>query len=73
MVHQAAVHRSGVGDVVRAVGRPAAGGTKCAADSPFCGGDGVIERGDVLHTDVGIKYLRLNTDTQEMGYVLASG
>jgi hypothetical protein len=48
-------------------------GQKCAADSPFCGGDGVIERGDVLHTDVGIKYLRLNTDTQEMGYVLRQG
>ncbi len=33
-------------------------------------GDVVIERGDVLHTDVGITYLRLNTDTQEMAYVL---
>ena len=33
----------------------------------------VIERGDVLHTDVGIHYLRLNTDTQEMGYVLSPG
>lgn len=30
----------------------------------------VIERGDVLHTDVGICYLTLCTDTQEMGYVL---
>lgn len=48
-------------------------GQTCAADSPFCGGSGVIERGDVLHTDVGIKYLRLNTDTQEMGYVLRQG
>ncbi len=48
-------------------------GQTCAADSPFCGGSGVIERGDVLHTDVGIKYLRLNTDTQEMGYVLRHG
>jgi len=42
-------------------------------DQPFCGEDGVIHRGDVLHTDVGITYLRLNTDTQEMGYVLRLG
>jgi hypothetical protein len=48
-------------------------GRACEADAPFCGGSGVIERGDVLHTDVGIKYLRLNTDTQEMGYVLRQG
>ncbi|MEM6674065.1 MAG: M24 family metallopeptidase [Planctomycetota bacterium] len=33
----------------------------------------IIRRGDVLHTDVGIRYLRLNTDTQEMGYVLRVG
>ncbi len=30
----------------------------------------VIERGDVLHCDFGITALRLNTDTQHMGYVL---
>lgn len=48
-------------------------GQACAVDAPFCGGSGVIERGDVLHTDVGIRYLRLNTDTQEMGYVLRPG
>lgn len=54
------------------VNRQYAGG-KCAADTPFCGDDGVIQRGDVLHTDVGIRYLRLNTDTQEMGYVLRRG
>jgi hypothetical protein len=30
----------------------------------------VIERGDVLHVDFGITYMRLNTDTQHMGYVL---
>ena len=47
-------------------------GLACA-DQPFCGTDGVIGRGDVLHTDVGITYLRLNTDTQEMGYVLRLG
>jgi hypothetical protein len=45
----------------------------CRADQPFCGGSGVIERGDVLHCDVGITYLRLNTDTQEMAYVLRLG
>ena len=42
-------------------------------ESPFCGDSGVIQRGDVLHCDVGITYLRLNTDTQEMGYVLRRG
>lgn len=33
----------------------------------------VIERGDVLHTDFGITEMRLNTDTQHMGYVLREG
>lgn len=42
-------------------------------ESDFYGRSGVIERGDVLHTDVGICYLRLCTDTQEMGYVLRAG
>jgi Xaa-Pro aminopeptidase len=43
-------------------------------DDAFYGeSDGVIRRGDVLHTDVGICYLRLCTDTQEMGYVLQVG
>src|SRR5688572_23103903 len=48
-------------------------GAPCETATPFCGIDGVIKRGDVLHTDVGITYLRLNTDTQEMGYVLRLG
>ena len=48
-------------------------GDDCAADSPCCGGGGVIQRGDVLHTDVGICYLKLCTDTQEMGYVTRFG
>lgn len=48
-------------------------GMKCEAATPFCGEEGVIQRGDVLHTDVGISYLRMNTDTQEMGYVLKLG
>jgi hypothetical protein len=33
----------------------------------------VILRGDVLHCDVGITALGLNTDTQHMGYVLRDG
>jgi hypothetical protein len=33
----------------------------------------VIERGDVLHCDFGLTALRLNTDTQHMGYVLKEG
>jgi hypothetical protein len=33
----------------------------------------VIERGDVLHCDVGITVARLNTDTQHMAYVLREG
>jgi len=33
----------------------------------------VIQRGDVLHCDVGITVMRLNTDTQHMGYVLHEG
>jgi Xaa-Pro aminopeptidase len=44
-------------------------GTTCTAETPFCGESGLIEHGDVLHTDVGVTYLRLSTDTQEMGYV----
>jgi hypothetical protein len=48
-------------------------GVACADTSAFCAEEGVILRGDVLHTDVGITYLRLNTDTQEMGYVLRLG
>ncbi len=46
-------------------------GSNTEADAPFFGiSDQPIQRGDVLHTDVGICYLRLCTDTQEMGYVL---
>ncbi len=48
-------------------------GQECAADNPFCGSSGVIQPGDVLHTDVGICYLKLCTDTQEMAYVLRLG
>lgn len=45
----------------------------CGDDDPFCGTSGVIHRGDVIHTDVGICYLKLCTDTQEMGYVARVG
>jgi Xaa-Pro aminopeptidase len=37
------------------------------------GDDPVIQRGDVLHCDVGITALRLNTDIQHMAYVLRDG
>ncbi|HUF28535.1 MAG TPA: M24 family metallopeptidase [Gemmatimonadaceae bacterium] len=37
------------------------------------GANPVIERGDVLHCDFGIVAMRLNTDTQHMGYVLRDG
>ena len=45
-------------------------------NAPFLGDgspDSVIRRGDLLHTDVGLCYLGLCTDTQEMGYVLKLG
>jgi len=48
-------------------------GESCAKDQAFCGASGTIHRGDVIHTDVGICYLKLCTDTQEMGYVLRLG
>ncbi len=35
--------------------------------------DKTIRRGDFLHCDVGLKYLRYHTDTQEMAYVLMRG
>jgi Xaa-Pro aminopeptidase len=36
-------------------------------------GDTVIQPGDILWTDFGITYLRLNTDTQHLAYVLKPG
>lgn len=33
----------------------------------------VVKRGDLLHVDFGITYLRLNTDTQQHAYVLHKG
>jgi hypothetical protein len=48
---------------------------KTATAASFLSEDGpvVIERGDVLHVDFGLQGLRLNTDTQHMGYVLGEG
>jgi len=48
-------------------------GLACEAESSFCGTSGVIKRGDIIHTDVGICYLKLCTDTQEMGYIAHLG
>lgn len=39
----------------------------------YLSGDTVIQPGDMLWTDFGITYLRLNTDTQHLGYVLKPG
>ncbi len=41
-------------------------------DSPF-GTSQVIHRGDLLHCDFGIVYLKLCTDTQQQAYVLKEG
>ncbi len=48
-------------------------GTKAGMDFLHKENGIVIERGDVLHTDFGITAMRLNTDTQHMGYVLRAG
>ncbi|UCE42330.1 MAG: M24 family metallopeptidase, partial [Candidatus Aminicenantes bacterium] len=37
---------------------------------PYCGTDTVIRRGDVLSCDFGIQYLGIETDIQQVGYVL---
>jgi hypothetical protein len=37
------------------------------------GANPIIQKGDVLHCDFGITAMRLNTDTQHMGYVLRDG
>lgn len=33
----------------------------------------IIQPGDLIHCDFGITYLRLNTDTQQIGYILKPG
>ncbi len=51
------------------VQKPARSGVNILAeDAPV-----VIDRGDVLHVDFGLSAMRLNTDTQHMGYVLREG
>lgn len=35
--------------------------------------DAIIQPGDLIHTDFGITYLRLNTDTQQHAYILKPG
>ncbi|HEU4647552.1 MAG TPA: M24 family metallopeptidase [Gemmatimonadales bacterium] len=42
-------------------------------DDDALGDDPIIQRGDVLHCDVGITALHLNTDIQHMAYVLREG
>jgi hypothetical protein len=39
----------------------------------FGADDSVIRPGDLIHSDVGIRYLRLNSDHQECAYVLQPG
>ena len=51
------------------VQKPTAAGVRMLAEDAAV----VIDRGDVLHVDFGITSMRLNTDTQHMGYVLRSG
>jgi Xaa-Pro aminopeptidase len=51
-------------------------GADFGKEAPFLGdgsSDSIIRRGDLLHTDVGLCYMGLCTDTQEMGYVLKLG
>jgi Xaa-Pro aminopeptidase len=43
------------------------------ATAESLGADPVIQRGDLLHCDVGITAARLNTDTQHLAYVLRPG
>jgi len=35
--------------------------------------DAVIEKGDIIHTDWGIEYMGLHTDSQRLGYLLKDG
>jgi hypothetical protein len=46
---------------------------RAGATEQSLGDDPVIQRGDVLHCDVGITAMDLNTDTQHMAYVLKPG
>jgi hypothetical protein len=44
-----------------------------AAQARYGAADMVIRPGDLIHCDVGIKYLRLNSDHQQWAYVLREG
>jgi len=44
-----------------------------ADSAKFAADDGVIRRGDLLHCDVGLKYLGLHSDMQWSAYVLKPG
>jgi len=54
--------------VQKPAGEPVATAASLREEAPV-----VIERGDVLHCDVGITGMNLKTDTQHMGYVLRDG
>jgi len=40
---------------------------------PYCGNNTVIRRGDVLSCDFGIQYMGIETDIQQVGYILKEG
>jgi hypothetical protein len=42
-------------------------------DDSKLNGDIVIQRGDIIHSDIGMEYLGLNTDNQHHAYVLRDG
>lgn len=48
-------------------------GIQREGEAGMMNGDTVIQPGDLLWTDFGITYLRLNTDTQHLAYVLKPG
>ncbi|WP_416831469.1 MAG: M24 family metallopeptidase [Erythrobacter sp.] len=48
-------------------------GIQREGEAGMMSGDTVIQPGDLLWTDFGITYLRLNTDTQHLAYVLKPG
>lgn len=52
--------------------QPSVAVTRQGAPKPL-DGDTVIQKGDLIWTDFGITYLRLNTDTQQNAYVLRDG
>jgi Xaa-Pro aminopeptidase len=53
--------------------QPSVTAQRQGATEATLGADPIIQKGDVLHCDFGITAMRLNTDTQHMGYVLRDG